>query len=163
SLFQVPVYRSDIAFNGAFDLTGVPAHLPESALLDWGRAEFLLGATEPRGAQSDIVLTAGDHPYKLAPGSVLPSITVSTDNGPEIQVIFVGVNAAALAQPDAKFNYSAQLKFTGAQRLALLANGKTTTVVVKGDWAHPSFDGSFLPGSQKLSSSGFEASWSVPY
>jgi inner membrane protein len=58
SLFKVPVYRSDISFSASFDLAGVPANAPDGAVLDWNRAELLIGASDLRGAQSDIVLTA---------------------------------------------------------------------------------------------------------
>ena len=53
SLFKVPVYRSELKFNAAFDLTGVPAATPEGAEMDWKRAEFLVGAADPRGALAD--------------------------------------------------------------------------------------------------------------
>jgi hypothetical protein len=33
----------------------------------------------------------------------------------------------------------------GAQRISVLAYGKTTHLTMEGDWASPSFDGSFLP------------------
>ena len=70
SLFKVPVYRSDIAFNASFDLPGVPANAPHGAVLDWNRAELLVGASDARGAQSDIMLeAAGDKASRLGPQS----------------------------------------------------------------------------------------------
>jgi len=163
SLFKVPVYRSDISFTASFDLTGVPANAPDGAVLDWNRAELLIGASDLRGAQSDIVLTAADKSFTLGPASVLPSIGTDPQQSSSMQLTLVGSALAGLLQPNAKFDVTATMKFTGAQRLAFLAFGKTTNVVMKGDWPHPSFNGSFLPASQNITSSGFEANWSVPF
>ncbi|HEY9217736.1 MAG TPA: inner membrane CreD family protein, partial [Phenylobacterium sp.] len=71
SLFKVPVYEADIRFKAAFDLTGVLAQAPQGVLLDWSRAEFLVGASDPRGAKSDIVLRAGGQALPFAPATTL--------------------------------------------------------------------------------------------
>ena len=55
------------------------------------------------------------------------------------------------------------LRFSGAQRLAVLAYGKTTHVAVQGDWPSPGFDGGFLPITRSVSAGGFTAEWSVPF
>ncbi len=163
SLFKVPVYRSDIAFNASFDLSGVPANAPDGARLDWNRAEFLVGATDARGAQADATITAGGKVGSFAPAAALQSVAVNLQQGGETQLTLFGVRAAGLAQPNAKFDVTATLKFTGAQRLAVLAFGKATTVSVKGDWPHPSFNGGFLPVTRAVTDQGFEANWSVPF
>src|SRR6185369_14736650 len=129
--------------------------------LDWSRAELLVGASDPRGAQSDGSITAGGKAYSLGPGSVLSSLYVDVQQGNDLPLSFFGTPAATIANPDAKFDVNASLKFTGAQRLALLAFGKTTAVSMKGDWPHPSFNGGVLPGTQNLTGTGFEASWTI--
>jgi inner membrane protein len=163
SLFKVPVYQSDIAFNASFDLSGIPANAPDGARLDWNRAEFLVGATDARGAQADATITAGGKVGSFAPAAALQSVTINLRQGGETQLALFGARAAGLAQPNAKFDVTATLKFTGAQRLAILAFGKATAVSVKGDWPHPSFNGGFLPVTQTVTDRGFEANWSVPF
>jgi inner membrane protein len=163
SLFKVPVYRSDIDFDASFDLFGVPANAPDGARLDWNRAEFLVGATDARGAQADATIAAGGKVGSFAPAAALQSVTVKLQQGGETQLTLFGEQAAGIAQPNAKFDVTAKLKFTGAQRLAILAFGKATTVSVKGDWPHPSFSGGFLPVTRTVTDQGFEANWSVPF
>ncbi len=163
SLFKVPVYRSDIAFNASFDLAGVPANAPENAVLDWSHAELLVGAADARGAQSDIVLEAGGKSFTLGPAVALPTAPVSWEQQGDKELTFFGTSAASLAHPDARFDVTAKLKFSGAQRLSFFASGKTTMLAMKGDWPHPSFNGTFLPASQNITSSGFEADWSIPF
>lgn len=163
SLFKVPVYRAEIVFNASFDLSGVPANAPEGALLDWNRAEFIVGATDARGAQADATIMAGGKSGSFVPAAVLQSATVTLQRSGETQLNLFGAQAVGIAQPNAKFDLTATLKFTGAQRLAILAFGKATAVSVKGDWPHPSFNGGFLPVTQTVTDRGFEANWSVPF
>ena len=163
SLFKVPVYRSDITFNESFDLAGVPTNAPEGAALDWSRAEFLVGASDPRGALSDVTLKLGDTSKALTPAIALQSETVDLKSDGRAHLTFLGASAADVVQQAAKFDVSATMKFGGAQRLTVLPFGKTTALTVKGDWPNPSFNGAFLPTSQSVSSSGFEARWSVPF
>lgn len=166
SLFKVPVYQSDVAFRASFDLTGVAARAPQGALLDWSRAEFLIGASDARGAQSDVLLTAGGRTVALAPASALSDSPLTEANGAPAReggLKFFGASAAGLAAPDAKFDVAARMKFSGAERLAVLAFAKTTNLSAKGDWPHPSFDGGFLPTRRTVGDKGFEAAWTVPF
>ncbi len=101
------MYKSDIAFNASFDLAGVPAFAPDGAVLDWNRAEFLVGATVARGAQADATITAGEKLQTLAPAAALRSVTVKLQPGGETQLTLFGARAAELAQPNVKFEVTA--------------------------------------------------------
>ena len=158
SLFRVPVYRADLDFKAEFDLTGVPAHAPDQAVLDWSRAEVLVGVSDPRGAQSDITLDVAGKPVQATPSAAVSDLP----DGPETMRFF-GVSAAGTATPGAAFKVEARMKFSGARRLAFAPYGKTTTVRVKSDWRDPSFDGSFLPVGKDIGAKGFTADWSVPF
>jgi inner membrane protein len=74
-----------------------------------------------------------------------------------------GANAAGVAKPEAQFTVTSALRFSGAERIAVLAYGKTTRVSMQGDWPNPGFDGGFLPVDRSISSNGFTADWSVPF
>jgi inner membrane protein len=76
---------------------------------------------------------------------------------------YLGVSAKDIAQPDATFRVNATLRFSGAQRLAVLAYGKTSHLTVEGDWPSPSFDGAFLPIKRTVSAQGFTGEWLVPF
>ncbi len=166
SLFKVPIYHSDIAFNASFDIPATASNLPAGAELDWNRAQIEIAVSDARGAHSDITLTAGGKSSSLGPAVALTSTTENLPGGSDtkaIQLTFFGTPAAAFAQPGSKFDVKAEMKFTGAQRLTFLAFGRTTSVTMKGDWPHPSFNGGVLPTTQNISPAGFDASWSVPF
>jgi len=162
SLFKVPVYLSDITFNASFDLSGVPTHPPAGALLDWDRAEFLVGATDARGAKADAFITVAGKTQAFVPAAALDNLPIEL-GGSETQLGLFGAPAGRIAEPGSKFDATAVMKFSGAQRLAILAYGKTTTVALKGDWPNPSFNGGFLPAQKTITTQGFEADWSVPF
>ena len=168
SLFEVPVYDADLAFTSRFDLRGTPEALPDGAVLDWARAEFLIGASDARGAKADVVLNAAGRALSLAPASSIAEqglqggVQSRTSIEPG-QLRFFGAAAAAVAQPGAVFTAASTLKFSGAERIALLPFGRTTTVTIAGEWPHPSFDGAFLPAQRRVGADGYSARWNIPF
>ncbi len=162
SLFKVPVFQADLRLDGAFDIAADFPTLPTGTVLDWKSAEILVGVSDARGAQADGTLTAGGKTAILAPANLVTLITTGNNNqGPSLTTF--GASAATFAQPGAQFKVSANLRFSGAQHLALLPYGKSTHVTLQGDWPSPGFDGAFLPVSRSVSAGGFQADWSVPF
>jgi len=162
SLFKVPVFQADLKLDGTFDLTGVPAAAPQGAELDWSRSEIVVGVTDARGALADAMLTTDGKTSTLVPAEIAQNISLTGDQSPFKLTLF-GSRVESIAKPNAQFNVTSALRFSGAQRIAVLAYGKTTHVAVQGDWPSPGFDGGFLPISRSVSSQGFNGEWSVPF
>jgi len=165
SLVKVPVFQADLQFDAAFDLTGVPLAAPLGAQLDWSQAELIVGASDARGALTDAVLTANGKAEAFSPTDNIDGLSTDS-NGNQNQrtpLTLFGVMVSKLAQPNSRFQVSATLRFSGAQRIAILAYGKATRMTVEGDWPNPSFDGGFLPVKRTISPQGFSGEWAVPY
>jgi inner membrane protein len=163
SLFKVPVFKADVSFDSTFDLTGVPTSLPANATLDWSRAEMVVGVSDARGALADATVTAEGKTVTLTPATVAPDLSIGSDPNAHVKVTLFGTNVNAIAKPGAQFRLTSALKFSGAQRVAVLAYGKTTHLAVQGDWKDPGFDGGFLPTSHTSYNNGFSADWQVPF
>ena len=163
SLFKVPVFQADLKLDAAFDLTGVPATAPQGAELDWSRAEIIVGVSDARGALADAILTTGGKTSTLVPAENTTTISIGGDQSEHLKLTLFGTRVEGLAKPNAQFNVTSALRFSGAQRIAVLAYGKTTHLSVQGDWPSPGFDGGFLPVNRTVSSNGFTAEWSVPF
>lgn len=163
SLFKVPVFQADLDLGGSFDLAGVPGAAPAGAVLDWSHAELIVGVSDARGAQADATLTADGKTMTMAPAQVSPDLTLGAQPAEQMRLMLLGAPADAIARPGAKFNVDAALRFSGAQRIAVLAYGKTTHVTAQGEWPNPGFDGGFLPVSRTVSPAGYRAEWSVPF
>lgn len=169
SLFHVPVYRADLDLEASFDLAGASAGAPSGAVFDWSRAQLVVGASDFRGAQADAAITVAGKPLQLSPSTLISDVSAPLgDNQTRPLAVnetlrFMGAPVADFARPGARFDAETNLKFSGAQRLAILAYGKTTDVRITSDWPSPSFDGGFLPSRQQVGAKGFTASWSVPF
>ena len=159
SLFKVPVFQSDLKFDAAFDLAGVPSAAPINAVLDWTRAGIVVGVSDARGALADGTLTVNGKTVAFAPAESIGD----TNAQQRLPLTYFGVRTSDIAQPSATFHVTAALRFSGAQRIALLAYGKTTHLTMEGDWPSPSFDGGFLPVRRTVTAQGFTAEWSVPF
>jgi inner membrane protein len=161
SLFRVPVFQADLQLNATFDLRGFEPALPSGSSLDWSRAEMIVGVSDARGAQADASLTMGGKTATLVPATIDHdwAATVFTHT----PLTLFGVSAGEIAKPDAQFAVTSALRFSGAERIAVLAYGKTTRLTAQGDWPNPGFDGDFLPISRNIAKGGFDAEWSVPF
>ena len=164
SLFKVPVFQADLKLDAAFDLTGVPASAPPGAELDWSRAEIVVGVSDARGALADAFLTADGKTSTLIPSEIAQNITVGGDQNHPVELTLLGAKTEGTAKPNAQFSVSSALRFSGAQRIAVLRlHGKTTHLTAQGDWPSPGFDGGFLPVNRTVSRNGFTSEWSVPF
>lgn len=162
SLFKVPVFQAELNFTSSFDLNGVPDSTPQNAVLDWPHAEFLVGVTDARGALADGTLTAGSKTLTLVPAANADHLLLGTEANQQLKLTLFGAQTGGV-QPNSQFTTTASLRFSGAQRIAVLAYGKTTHLTMQGDWPHPSFDGGFLPVTRNITPAGFTADWSVPF
>jgi len=163
SLFKVPVFQADLRLDAGFDLTGVAAVIPQGAQLDWSRAEVLVGVSDARGALADAIVTVDGTKLTLVPAETAQDLPIGGGQSQPIKLTLFGANVAGVAKPNAQFNVTSALRFSGAQRVAVLAYGKTTHLAAQGDWPSPGFDGGFLPVSRTVSSHGFSAEWTVPF
>jgi inner membrane protein len=163
SLFKVPVFQADLKLDATFDLKGTPSAVPDGAQLDWSRAEVVVGVSDARGALADAVLAANGKTETFAPAQSAESLSMGGVQGQHLNLTLFGARADDFARPNAQFAVSSVLRFSGAQRIAVLAYGKTTHVTEQGDWPSPGFDGGFLPVSRSITTHGFSAEWSVPF
>ena len=157
SLFKVPVYQAELNFAAAFDLHNVPSAAPPGAELDWTQARMVIGASDARGALADGTLTSNGKSIPFVPAEINGS------QNAKLPLTYFDGKLPEGFQPNTSFNVTVNLRFSGAQRLALLAYGKSTHLTVEGDWPSPGFEGGFLPVKRTVSAQGFAAEWSVPF
>jgi len=163
SLFRVPVFHADLKLDATFDLTGVPAAARQGATLDWSRAEIVVGVSDARGAIADALATIDGKTRTMAPAETSERIAIGSNQGQPLNLTLFGADAGGIAKPGAQFSVTSTLRFSGAQRIAVLAFGRTTHLAMQGDWPNPGFDGGFLPIARTVTDLGFSADWSVPF
>ncbi|MDQ0466818.1 inner membrane protein [Caulobacter ginsengisoli] len=157
-IFEVPVYRADTTLDAAFAPVPQSLALPAGAVVDWSRAQIVVGFSDLRGAKADVTATVttptGQAKLAFAPASGLYLSDQPTGFG------LVAAPAGPLITGG---RVQAQLSFTGAQRLSIVPFAKSTRVDVTGDWSAPSFDGGFIADNHRIDASGFHALWTLPF
>jgi inner membrane protein len=117
------------------------------------QAILVFGVADPRGIDNDPDVEVNGRVAHFATGAldVLPGAGVNLALG--------GVDIAN----GSTFDFAVPLKLTGSERLAIAPAGSATTVMLKSDWSHPSFQGRFLPITRTVTPAGFAARWEVSH
>lgn len=155
-IFEVPVYRSEIAITGRF----VPPEMRKISRLgteiQWPEAVLTLLVSDVRGIKKTAQVQLGDmSPLKFRSGLGLET----GQRGRPIGAIHVPINEASAKDG---FSFAFKLDLNGSSALNFVPAGGETEVTAQSDWPHPSFKGSFLPESRTISDKGFEATWKIP-
>jgi inner membrane protein len=163
SLFRVPVYQADLKFDAEFDLSDVPHSAPPGAEFDWSRAEIVAGVSDAHGALADAIVNVGGKSLTMAPAETVGTLALENDPNKHTRLTLFGARPGDAVKPGSAFHVTSRLRFSGAERVSVLAYGKTTQVTAEGDWRNPGFDGGILPVNRTVTDRGFSATWSVPF
>ena len=153
SIYEAVLFEADAHGNARFAL---PADLARFGVtleqLQFDRAELRFGLRDARGlfGRPPEVQVDGRR-LVLQPGKGL----AATDGAG----FFTWLDAGALRERPlaARFRFA----FRGNGWLALAPNAADTRWTVTSPWPHPSFQGGFLPVTQKVDGKGFSATWRV--
>jgi inner membrane protein len=151
-IFTIPVYRADLELSGEFARPGA-ADLPVDAQsIAWERARLVVGVSDPRAILSGTSLT-----WNGAPRTFLPGVSgfAAAPAGIHVPVDFSGT-----AERSA---FTVPLAVNGSLGFFLAPLGENTTVMLTSNSGNPSFQGAWLPAQRRISDSGFEARWEIPF
>lgn len=151
-IFSVPVYRLDLTMSGRFSRPNVASLQIDPASVDWNTMHVVVGVTDPRAIQRESAVTWG--------GSTIPFVP-STGTYADAES---GIYAVVDIPPEAgAVEFSIPLSLNGSESLYFAPFGQNTTVTLASNYAHPSFQGNWLPTERTVSDQGFEAKWAIPY
>lgn len=151
-IFEVPVYRAQLALRGEFRLPDLGALEVALGDVDFSRAELLLGVSAPGSIAAGSRVLVDGAPLALEPSA--PSLGGA------------GVHAKlptgiALARLEQGVGFELDLQLKGSSSLQLAPVARETTLSLSSNWPHPSFGGLGLPTRSEVSAQGFTADWSV--
>ncbi|MDQ5944598.1 MAG: inner membrane protein [Pseudomonadota bacterium] len=151
-LYQARLFHLSARLVGSID---IPAHLGIDStrnLID-ARAELVFGVADPRGVSNDPEVTINGKQYHFLPG---------TNNALAGQGVHLPLGMIDISGKQ-HYDFSLPLVLTGSERLAIAPTANATTVALKSNWPHPSFQGRFLPASRSVSGEGFDANWQISH
>jgi inner membrane protein len=151
-IFEAVVYRGDLRWTGAFRPSLAEWNVADQDVL-WNEAWIAVGVPDLRGIRTGLKLDWGGRTLPFEPGGAEDGLWDS------------GLRARAPVARDARgaVSFAFSLGFSGSQRLQFLPLGKQTTVALKSPWPSPSFGGSFLPETSRVTTQGFAATWNVSW
>lgn len=167
SIFDVPVYASELSFEGRFAAPQISEVAVEYQNVRWRDAVLALTISDVSGLKATAAATInGDGQVPFEPSIGVANLTV---NG--IHVRLAGAKTllppadgdAAASAPLRAFDFRFTLKLNGSSQLSFAPVARETTVELSSDWPHPSFAGAFLPVERSIRPDGFSARWQIPH
>lgn len=149
-IYAVPVYQSHVKLTGQFDFSALKPLLDKPGVTYlWDQSRLRLPLSEVRSLREVQSARFSGQEVKFGPA------------GPGLyRGVEAPIDPATLtAGGTASFEFNTVL--AGSRSFSVLPVGSTTSVALRSDWPHPSFQGAFLPVERNISSTGFDARWQV--
>ena len=154
-IFEVNVYTADAVLQGAFERPDFAEFGFAPKSIAWDQALLLVSINDLQGLSENV---------SVAWGAERTAVAFRPGLAPEFGVALPGINARVAVNKDGgDIPFDLTVKLKGTRELLLSAAGGETVVTAKGNWPHPSFQGSFLPTERSVQPEGFTASWRIPH
>lgn len=150
SIYDVPLYRSQMKITGSFLRPDFSKFNIEEQNILWNEAKLVVGINDIRGIEDSIALQWNGAKSLIESGM------------PENDVLNRGVSASVNWGGDTQANFEIGINIKGSQYLYVTPLGKITEVQLNSQWKHPSFEGNYLPVSSDIGKQGFKAAWKIP-
>ena len=150
-IYKARLYTARLRGTGTIAVPGRATLEDSTSRYKWGTPRLIVGVSDPLGIRAAPDVTVDGRAYAFSPGTteaVLPA----------------GVHAPLTGLDYAKggaLAFSLTLELGGSEAFALAPLGADTTVAMRADWPHPSFQGRYLPARHEIDVNGFTATWKV--
>lgn len=151
-IYGARLYTAVSSAKGRFSLPvnyGISENLHEYS---WGEPYMLVGISDTRGIRN-------------VPRLQLNGETLEFDAGTNDS----GLNGIHAKLPHLdptrveELEYRFELDLLGSSRFSFVPVGRDSRISLKSDWAHPSFDGRYLPSQREIAADGFNALWQTSF
>ncbi|MDO4707328.1 MAG: cell envelope integrity protein CreD [Porphyromonadaceae bacterium] len=161
-IYTVPVYTSDIRIEGTWDMSIFQDESFTTDSLILQEARIFFGLNDVKGFKDYVIVKVDNKELGLRPDKSTEVGYYEDYYSPRlIPALLSGHFPLEQEALGKAFSFSTAFTFTGSQSLHVATPGRSTSINIKSNWAHPSFTGRFLPESSQITPKGFEAQWSV--
>jgi inner membrane protein len=166
-IFSVPLFSSELSLSGAFDPSMAIASLSPNEEIFTAQAELVIALSSQKGIRKIDQALWNDNELFFQPGNRDINIIRRIDSYREKYSSSVqaggGIHAALPGFKNTKSNFEIIIAIQGGQLVRFMPLGQDTHVEISADWASPSFQGAFLPGSSNITDTNFDAVWDINY
>lgn len=150
-IYKARLYSAQVEGKGRISVPARFGLVEGSARLSFGTPQLVLGVADPRGLRNVSALSIG-------------GATSDFLAGPGDRALAAGIHAPVpvpLGGEARTLAFRFSLELAGSEALAIAPLAHATSVALRADWPHPSFQGVFLPASHERTDGGFSARWQV--
>jgi inner membrane protein len=162
-IFSVPLFSGDLRFSGSFNPAAALSSLMPNETVSLNQAELIVLLSSQKGIRKIEKAAWNAKELFFLPGNQDLSIATKRENRYKGFSLNSGIHSALPDFTDAESDFDISIAMQGGQLLRFFPAGQDTHVEASADWASPSFQGSFLPGSSTIADSGFSAAWDISY
>jgi inner membrane protein len=142
-IYRARLYNARLHAQGSIDVPARSRFEDGTSRYKWGTPRLVLGISDPLG------IRAASGTYAFAPGSG------DTAMAGGLHALLEDFQFAK------KIEFEMTLELGGSEAFSLAPLGADTTVSMRANWPHPSFQGRFLPARHEIGAEGFTANWQV--
>ena len=142
-IYKARLYNARLHAQGSIDVPARSRFEDGTSRYKWGTPRLVLGISDPLG------IRAASGTYAFAPGSG------DTAMAGGLHALLEDFHFAK------KIEFEMTLELGGSEAFSLAPLGADTTVSMRANWPHPSFQGRFLPARHEIGAEGFTANWQV--
>jgi len=150
-IYKARLYSARLSASGTIAIPARATLEDATSRYKWGTPRLVLGIADPLGIRAAPDVKVDGRAYAFAPGTSGEALATGLHAPLEGLDPF---KARALA-------FSLTLELGGSEAFALAPLGADTTVAMRADWPHPSFQGRYLPARHDITAAGFTAQWKV--
>jgi inner membrane protein len=150
-IYKARLYTAQLRARGAI---GIPARASLEggrSRYTWGTPRLILGVSDPLGIRVASEASLAGKSYAFAPGSGDAALAGG---------LHALLEDVQLVKPQT-LAFSVTLELGGSEAFAIAPLGADTSVTMRANWPHPSFQGRFLPAKHEIGAGGFTATWKV--
>ena len=148
-IYKARLYAARLEARGTIALPKRASLEDGTSRYKWGTPILVLGISDPLGIRSAPGLQAVEALHPFAPGS-----------GDGIAGVHAPLPLQVLWRAPA-LEYALSVDVAGSEAFSIAPMGADTSVALRANWPHPSFQGRFLPAKHAIGPEGFTASWKV--
>ncbi|WP_340202146.1 cell envelope integrity protein CreD [Ascidiimonas sp. W6] len=165
-IYETAVFTSTMDFTGSFitpDFIGLDVNLKD---VIWEKSTFIIQTSNLKGIRENVQIAIGKNTLSFVPRYKNLGTENNYSEKPilnELESTRIPIEALPVNTP---IDFSFTLTINGSEQIEFIPIGKETSVSMKSNWQHPSFQGSFLPEKENdtaknKDAKGFEAKWNI--
>ena len=155
SKYESAVFSSKMDLKGHYPVPDFSTRgiLPEN--IEWEKASILINTDNLKSIKGGVNIDLNGKLYAFEPAAR------ENENDSIATLETPAINLRESFGSNMPFNL--RINYDGSKQIAIVPIGKLTEAKMRSNWASPKFSGNFLPDSNTITPSGFNADWKISH